>query len=154
MSDELKKDQDTAEAATPKTTTEFFSDLDRRDVLKAGVATSALAAGATTMGSASAQPGLNLAGRVFGQNPATRAVRAFRNRNNNALSQFRRFRQMTGNFQSAVNSGDEDLYSDFRGSFHKSLVHNEFGEVEPSSFGTFVKAASEVRIEVFVAAIN
>ncbi|MEO1151737.1 MAG: phosphoesterase [Pseudomonadota bacterium] len=97
------------------------------------------------MGSASAQPGLNLAGRVFGQNPITRAVRAFRERNNNALLQFRRFRELTGNFRSAVNSGDEELYSDFRGSFHKSLVHNEFGEVEPSSFGTFLKALNSRR---------
>ncbi|MEM1193323.1 MAG: phosphoesterase [Pseudomonadota bacterium] len=145
MSEELKKDQETVEAATPKTTTEYFSDFDRRDVLKAGVATSALAAGATTMGSASAQPGLNLAGRTFGQSPISRAIRAFRIRNNNALSQFRRFRAMTGNFQRAVNSGDESLYSDFRGSYSKSLLHNEFGEVDPTSFGTFLKALNSRR---------
>jgi hypothetical protein len=42
-----------------------------------------------------------------------------------------------------VSNGDESLYSDKRASFSKTLPHDDFGEVDPAAFASFVTTINE-----------
>lgn len=76
-----------------------------------------------------------LAGVTFGEAPADR-IQSFVNlRVTNADRQAARF---DANVQD--NNGDEARYADFRGSFSKTLLHNEFGEVDQASYESFLNA--------------
>lgn len=116
------------------------SGVNRRDLMKAGAALSAIAAASGTGGAATAMPGPSLAGETFGERPRRRAAVARILRFINARKQFFRARSMTNNFREQSNNGDESLYSDFRGSFSKTLVHDANGLVDPASYNSFLQA--------------
>lgn len=108
----------------------------RRGVLKGVAATTAIsAANSATLGTGKARAEVANNGHpIFGENPIKRKAQTFRSK----LTSARRY--LLGDRLYAENNGDEGLYADLRGSFHKCFVHNELGEVDPNSFGTLLKA--------------
>ncbi|MEO0879483.1 MAG: twin-arginine translocation signal domain-containing protein [Pseudomonadota bacterium] len=119
-----------------ETVTDMLSDFNvsRRDLLRGGAAVTA-AATTGVVGSTSASAMGPLAGQVFGQNPAQRRNAARNLRRNSANRNRLQFPLV-----SQTNNGDETLYADRRGSYSKSLLHNEFGEVDAASFDSFLVA--------------
>ncbi len=112
------------------------SGLSRRQVLKAGVSAAAVAA--TTTGfslNASAMGGSGMH-PVFGDDRATRRLDSFELRVDAAES----YLTLSNGPDVQPVSGDEGLYDDFRGSFSKTLLHNDVGEVEPASYNSFLNA--------------
>lgn len=71
---------------------------------------------------------------VFGGNRAVRSANAFRLRQRAARSYIQNFIGVQ------KNNGDEALYADFRGSFSKTLPHNQFGEVDPAAYQSLLNA--------------
>ncbi|MEL6380600.1 MAG: phosphoesterase [Pseudomonadota bacterium] len=114
--------------------------VQRRDLLKGAAVLSTLAATACSdapsfMIDPPVQAETPLTGMTFGEAPADRMASFVNLRTSNAQRQGGRF---PADVQS--NNGDESLYADFRGSFSKSLAHNEFGEVEMDSYNSFLTA--------------
>ncbi len=76
-----------------------------------------------------------LAGLTFGEAPADRIQSFVDLRVTNADRQAARF-----DMSVQSNNGDEARYADFRGSFSKTLLHNEFGEVDCDSYESYLNA--------------
>ncbi|MEL7488908.1 MAG: hypothetical protein AAGJ87_17055, partial [Pseudomonadota bacterium] len=107
--------------------------VNRRDLLRSGAAASTIigAMGAPTMAFASG----GLEGETFGESPNVRAQRAEFMRNQNAKKN-----RLNSPNSEQPNNTDEETYADFRGSFSKTLRHNQFGEVRPNSYQSYLRA--------------
>lgn len=71
---------------------------------------------------------------IFGGNPRQRSASSFRIRKDAAQSYLQDF------IGEQANNGDEAAYADFRGSFTKTLPHNQFGEVDPNAYQSLLDA--------------
>ena len=127
-------------APTTTSMPDILGGLNRRDILKgAAIATTLASVGCSENQAfiieppAMAETSLN--GMTFGEAPANRVASFVNLRTSNAQRQGARF---AADVQS--NNGDEATYADFRGSFSKSLQHNDFGEVDPTSYASFLNA--------------
>lgn len=109
----------------------------RRDVLRVGASAAALAGASSLLPTPALATGGSGQHPVFGLSRADRRVVAFNLRTDSAA-----FYLNPPNSGPAVQpvSGDEGLYTDFRGSFSKTLKHNSFGEVRPHSYNAYLDA--------------
>ncbi len=110
--------------------------FNRRDVLVGGASAAVVAAASTGFSNnAMAMDGSGMH-PVFGSARADRRLDAFELRVDAAET----YLTLENGPDVQPVSGDEGLYDDFRGSFSKSLLHNDVGEVEPASYNSFLNA--------------
>lgn len=142
MSEEATTNEAAAKPAVVTETPDILQDVNRRDILRGAAAVTTLATVACSESSPfiidppePVQAQIPLAGTTFGETPAARTTSFVDLRTSNAQRQGMRF---PADVQ--PNNGDESMYLDFRGSFSKSLLHNEFGEVEIASYESYLTA--------------
>ncbi len=110
--------------------------FNRRQVLLGGASAAVVAATTTSFGNdAFAMTGSGMH-PVFGDSRADRRLDAFELRVDAAES----YLTLDNGPDVQPVSGDEGLYDDFRGSFSKTLLHNDVGEVDPASYNSFLNA--------------
>ncbi len=110
--------------------------FNRREVLLGGASAAVVAATSTGFSTPVSAMGGSGSHPVFGGSRADRRLDSFELRVDAAES------YLTLNNGPDVQpvSGDEGLYADFRGSFSKTLLHNNVGEVDPASYNSFLNA--------------
>lgn len=110
--------------------------FNRRQVLIGGA--SAAVAVASTTGFSTSVAAMDGSGShpVFGGTRADRRLNSFELRVDAAES----YLTLDNGPDVQPVNGDEGLYADFRGSFSKSLLHNDVGEVDPASYNSFLNA--------------
>lgn len=110
--------------------------FNRRQVLIGGASAAVVAATSAGFSAPASAMGGSGSHPVFGDPRADRRLNSFELRVDAAES------YLTLNNGPDVQpvNGDEGLYADFRGSFSKSLLHNEVGEVDPASYNSFLNA--------------
>ncbi len=108
----------------------------RRQVLAGGASAAVVAATTTGFSGETLAMGGSGMHPVFGDSRADRRLDSFELRVDAAES------YLTLNNGPDVQpvNGDEGLYADFRGSYSKSLLHNNVGEVDPASYNSFLNA--------------
>lgn len=120
--------------------------ISRRDMLRTGAATTALTGAMAGLASSASADSLigNFAnstassgtlGVSLAENPRRRSLAAFRLRQTRALANFR----AAPTSPSPVND-DETRLPDFIGNFHKTLRHNNVGEVTRASYLSYINA--------------
>lgn len=118
------------------TTEDSGLQCNRRQVLLGGASAAVVAATTTGFSNdASAMTGSGMH-PVFGGSRADRRLDSFELRVDAADS----YLMLDNGPDVQPVSGDEGLYDDFRGSFSKTLLHNDVGEVDPASYNSFLNA--------------
>ena len=131
------KNQDLANSTPLEDDASRDTGVTRRDVLKASASAAALAGASTLLPTPAMASGGSGQHPVFGMSRADRRVVAFNLRTDTAA--FYLNPPASGPAVQPV-SGDEGLYADFRGSFSKTLKHNNMGEVTPNSYNAYLDA--------------
>ncbi len=108
----------------------------RRQVLAGGASAVVLAATSTGVSTSASAMGGSGMHPVFGSSRADRRIDSFELRVDAAES----YLTLNNGPDIQPVSGDEGLYADFRGSFTKTLEHNDVGEVMPASYNSYLNA--------------
>jgi hypothetical protein len=122
--------------------------LSRRDMLRSAIATSAIAGTATGLAPAATADARfssrrrnlkssSILGKTLAENPLRRSYAALRLRDNRAS-----VNQRNAPRTAQPTNDDEVRLPDFIGNFHKTLVHNDVGEVSRRSYLSYIDALS------------